>query len=187
MSNKQQSAAKQYFSDIWSGVVSTYKGLRLTLRYFFTPKVTMEYPEVRPQIPEGHRGIHRYFEAQCMLCRACEKTCPVDCIVIEAVGKGKNALITRFDIDYSKCLFCNLCCEACNPSCIHMGDEYDLSTATRDGCILHFAREKTKEEIAAHLKKLEEMEAEKKAKAEALKQKSQGQKASGTEEKTEDK
>jgi hypothetical protein len=31
------------------------------------------------------------------------------------------------------------------------------------------------------------MEAEKKAKAEALKQKSQGQKASGTEEKTEDK
>lgn len=32
-------------------------GLRTTLRHMLAPKITMEYPEVRPPIPVGYRGV----------------------------------------------------------------------------------------------------------------------------------
>jgi NADH-quinone oxidoreductase subunit I len=155
----------QYFVDLWTGIFTTYKGMRLTLTYFFKPKVTMFYPEERPTIYAGHRGIHRYVEEECLLCRACEAACPVDCLVIKALGRGKDRMILNFEIDYSKCLFCNLCCEACNPKCIYMGETFDLSATERSGCLVDFARKKTAEEIEAHQKMLEQKEAEKKAAA----------------------
>jgi len=48
------------------------------------------------------------------------KSCPVDCIKVEAIGKGKDQMLTRFDIDYGKCLFCDLCTAPCPTSAIHM-------------------------------------------------------------------
>lgn len=155
-----------YFANIWRAVSSTVVGMRLTIRYFFRPKVTMEYPEVRPDIPEGHRGLHEYKEEECILCRACETACPVECLAISAIGKGKDRLITSFDIDYSKCLFCNLCCEACTSNCLYMGKEYDLASSSREKCVLHLARAKTEEEMEKHREYLAKKEAEKKAKKE---------------------
>ena len=32
-------------------------GMKITLRHMFQPKVTMEYPEQRPPIPPGYRGV----------------------------------------------------------------------------------------------------------------------------------
>ena len=31
--------------------------MRVTLKHLFAPNVTMEYPEVRPAIPPGYRGV----------------------------------------------------------------------------------------------------------------------------------
>lgn len=161
------SPLKEYFANIWSGISTTAKGMALTLRYFFKPKVTMNYPEERPVIPAGHRGIHKYIEEQCNLCNACVTACPVDCIVIEALGRGKESLKLKYDIDYSKCMFCNLCCEACRSDCIFMSEDYDMAAAEREGCVIHFARTKTPEEIEAYKEVLRQKELEKKAKAEA--------------------
>jgi len=166
MANKQ-SPLRQYFKDLWNGIITTWQGMTLTGWYLFKPKVTMRYPEEKPVIPPSHRGLHIYEENKCALCLGCVAACPVDCISIEALGKGKNRLILKFDIDYSKCLFCNLCCEACRPACLHLGPDYDLSSTTREGCVLHLARVKTEEEIEAHKKMLAAREAERKAKAEA--------------------
>jgi NADH-quinone oxidoreductase subunit I len=153
----------QYFLDIWAGIATTYKGMRLTLTYFFRPKVTMRYPEERPVIHPGHRGIHGYKEEDCLLCRACEIACPVDCLVINALGRGKDKLILTFDIDYSKCLFCNLCCEACNPKCLFMTERYDMAATDHSACLINFARLKSEQEIRAYREALAKKEAEKKA------------------------
>lgn len=160
---------KRYFQDLWQAVVTTWKGLTLTGSYIFKPKATLRYPEERPQLPPTHRGIHEYDEEKCTLCMACANVCPVQCILIEALGKGKDGMKLRYDIDYSKCLFCNLCCEVCKPECIHMGKDYDLAAATRDGCVLHFARSKNSREIEAQKELLARKEADKQAKAAALK------------------
>jgi len=160
---------RQYFANIWSGIATTYIGMRLTIRYFFSKPVTMRYPEVRPEIPKGHRGLHKLSEEHCMVCKACSAACPVECIIIESIGKGKDSMLTRFDIDYSRCLFCELCTVPCPNACITMTEAYDLASASREACILPLARPKSEAEIAAHKAMLAQKEAEKKAKQEAAK------------------
>jgi NADH-quinone oxidoreductase subunit I len=61
-------------------------GLGVTLKAFFAPKITIQYPEEKtPQSPR-FRGLHalrRYPNGQerCIACGFCEEACPVDAIV----------------------------------------------------------------------------------------------------------
>ena len=64
------------------------KGLMLTLKYFFKPKITVQFPEEKtPQSPR-FRGLHalrRYpnGEERCIACKLCEAVCPAMAITIE--------------------------------------------------------------------------------------------------------
>lgn len=159
----------KYWQDLALGLKSTAVGLRVSWRTMFEKKVTLEYPEERPIVPPGHRGLHGYDEELCISCDMCANACPVSCIYIQSVGKGDNALMTQFDIDYTKCLFCDLCTPPCPTECIWMTQEYDLASYAKDDCIINFARTKTADEIEAHKVKLAQLEEEKKAKAAAKK------------------
>ncbi|HOE95475.1 MAG TPA: NADH-quinone oxidoreductase subunit I [Candidatus Sumerlaeota bacterium] len=158
---------KDYFRNLWAGIVTTWVGMRLTLRYLIKPSVTLRYPEERPVIPAGYRGIHGYGEEKCSVCKSCAAACPVDCITIEQLGRGKDAMVMRFEVDYSRCLFCDLCTIPCPTQCIWLSERYDLAGYTREECRIDFARPKSPEEIAAHEKLLRKKEEEKKAKAAA--------------------
>lgn len=174
-------AFRKYWRDIGLALSTTLTGMRLTMRYFFTKPVTLMYPEERPLIPPGHRGIHGYDEQKCISCDMCANACPVSCIYIASTGRGKDALMTQFDIDYTKCLFCDLCTEPCPTECIWMTQEYDLASYRKSDCIVNFARTKTTEEITAHEAKLAVKEAEKKAKAAAKKEAAPAEGAEGAE------
>jgi len=165
MSARTRNAFTEYFANLWAGIVTTCVGMCLTLRYFFSKPVTMLYPEERPEVPAGHRGLHGYEESKCIACKMCVAACPVVCIKIEMVGRGKDALITRYEIDYSKCIFCELCVAACPTQCLWMTEVYDLSCTSRQACRRSFARAKTPEDIAAHERLMVQKEAEKKAQA----------------------
>ncbi len=130
----------QYFANIWQAVNTTRKGMCVTIGYFFRKPITELYPEQKPFVPEDGRGLHVYDEDKCIACKMCMTACPVDCLVIEWEGRGKDALITRYEIDYQRCLFCNLCCEPCPTDCINMTAKWDLSGYTRDDCGVKFHR-----------------------------------------------
>ena len=49
-------------------------------------------------------------------------------------------MVTGFKIDYTKCMFCALCVDPCPAECIFMGSTYDISTYTRDGCVVDYAK-----------------------------------------------
>jgi formate hydrogenlyase subunit 6/NADH:ubiquinone oxidoreductase subunit I len=102
-----------YFKNISDGIVSTYNGMKLTFGYIFKKPETVEYPERPIIIPDSYRGLHTFDQTRCLACRLCQRTCPTSCIIIESNGAGKNADITKFAINYSECLFCGLCAEAC--------------------------------------------------------------------------
>jgi NADH-quinone oxidoreductase subunit I len=121
------------------GLKTTLIGLRITIPYIFRRPYTLQYPEELPDIPPTERGLHNFEIDKCIACDQCAKICPVDCIVIEAEGKGKLARIQKFEIDYTKCLFCALCCEPCPTECIHMGPTFDLVGYTRDEVIIDYA------------------------------------------------
>ncbi len=95
------------------------KGLQLTGRHLFRPKVTVQYPEERtPQSPR-FRGLHalrRYpnGEERCIACKLCEAVCPAVAITIESEQRADGTRrTTRYDIDLTKCIFCGFCEESC--------------------------------------------------------------------------
>ena len=51
-----------------------------------------------PDIPDTERGLHNFEVDKCIACDQCAKICPVDCITIEAEGKGKAARMTVYEI-----------------------------------------------------------------------------------------
>jgi NADH-quinone oxidoreductase subunit I len=95
------------------------KGMKVTGRYLFAPKITVHYPEEKtPQSPR-FRGLHalrRYpnGEERCIACKLCETVCPALAITIESEQREDGSRrTTRYDIDMIKCIFCGFCEEAC--------------------------------------------------------------------------
>lgn len=61
------------------------KGMSLTLRRFFEPKVTIKYPEVRLDVPHKFRGrlqllYDEWGTLKCETCFQCAQACPIECI-----------------------------------------------------------------------------------------------------------
>jgi len=162
---RKRNPVAQYFANIWQAIATTVLGMKVTIGYFFRKPVTLLYPEARPVVPPGARGLHEFDEDTCIACGICMTACPVDCLVIESEGRGKDSLITRYDIDYQRCLFCNLCCEPCPTNSVKMTEKWDLASYNREGCVVHFARPKSAEEIEAFKAEFARKEAEKKKKA----------------------
>jgi len=91
----------------------------LTLKYFFKPKATINYPfEKNPTSPRfrGEHALRRYpnGEERCIACKLCEAICPALAITIESEPREDGSRrTTRYDIDMVKCIYCGLCAEAC--------------------------------------------------------------------------
>ena len=110
-------AVKDFFSAFL--LPELLKGMRLTGRYFFARKITVQYPEEKTPMSPRFRGMHalrRYpnGEERCIACKLCEAVCPALAITIEsAVREDGTRRTTRYDIDLTKCIYCGFCEESC--------------------------------------------------------------------------
>ena len=95
------------------------KGLSVTGKYLFSPKITVQYPEEKTPMSPRFRGLHaqrRYAngEERCIACKLCEAVCPALAITIESEQREDGSRRTkRYDIDLFKCIYCGFCEEAC--------------------------------------------------------------------------
>ena len=95
------------------------QGLGVTLRFFFTPKFTINYPEEKTPLSNRFRGLHalrRYpnGEERCIACKLCEAVCPALAITIDSTQRDDGTRrTTRYEIDLFKCIFCGFCEESC--------------------------------------------------------------------------
>jgi NADH-quinone oxidoreductase subunit I len=96
-----------------------FKGLRITGKYFFARKITVQFPEEKTPLSPRFRGLHalrRYEngEERCIACKLCEAVCPALAITIESEQRTDGTRrTTRYDIDLTKCIFCGFCEESC--------------------------------------------------------------------------
>ena len=111
----------------------------LSMRYFFKPKATLNYPYERGQVSPRFRGEHalrRYpnGEERCIACKLCEAICPAQAITIEAGPRRNDGTrrTTRYDIDMTKCIYCGFCQEACPVDAIVEGPNMEFATETRE-------------------------------------------------------
>lgn len=94
-------------------------GMALTMRMFFTTKLTIRFPEEETPKSVRFRGLHaqrRYpnGEERCIACKLCEAVCPAMAISIDSEEREDGTRrTTRYDIDLTKCIFCGFCEEAC--------------------------------------------------------------------------
>ena len=137
---------KQFFKTFF--LWELLKGLRLTGRYFWAPKVTIQFPEEQTPVSSRFRGLHalrRYpnGEERCIACKLCEAVCPALAITIEAAAREDGSRrTTKYEIDLFKCIYCGFCEESC---------PVDAIVETR---ILHYHFEKRGEQIMTKAKLL---------------------------------
>jgi NADH-quinone oxidoreductase subunit I len=100
-------------------LLELFKGLKVTGKYFFARKITIQFPEEKTPLSPRFRGLHalrRYEngEERCIACKLCEAVCPALAITIESEQRADGTRrTTRYDIDLTKCIFCGFCEESC--------------------------------------------------------------------------
>lgn len=142
---------KEYINNIWSALSTIFIGMSVTWKHLFVPSVTIQYPDVKLDLPERERNRLYVNMDDCIGCDQCSRACPVSCIEIETVkglpdedlgktsnGKKKALWVTKFNIDIAKCCYCQLCVFPCPTECIYMTDVYEFSEYERNNLIYDF-------------------------------------------------
>ena len=118
------------------------KGLNITLKNMFRPKVTMEYPEVkfipsasyrgRPVLVQEEDGVER-----CVACGLCSRVCPPLAIEVQAneTDLEKERYPEKFEINMLRCIFCGFCEEVCPEEAIVMSKDYELVFTNREDAV----------------------------------------------------
>ena len=119
-------AATDYFRHIKDAVVTIFDGMAVSASHLLRRPYTIQYPDrtpvrVQDTLPFRYRGILDVDLEICTGCLACERACPIDCIVIvcEKNAQTRELTISQFDIDIAKCMYCGLCSEPCPTGSIH--------------------------------------------------------------------
>ena len=103
----------------------------------FKPKVTLQYPEEKPSIPQNYRGVPTLVKdpngrEKCVSCQLCEFVCPPKAIRItpgsvpeeESEREHVEKAPEEFEINMLRCIYCGYCQEVCPEEAIFLQDEY---------------------------------------------------------------
>ncbi|MDD0853725.1 4Fe-4S binding protein [Halobacteriovorax sp. GB3] len=134
----------KWFKNIWDGVSTVLKGMAITFRYVYGVKpVTIEYPEVREELPANSRSRLFNDAENCISCYQCAVACPVDCIYITATKRPKEAPalkasngtpirldLQQYTIDTALCCYCGLCTTVCPTECLTHTTDYEFAQYT---------------------------------------------------------
>ena len=115
---------------IFRGLWDTWKGLLVTLKYYFTPAHTYQVPKEKKPIPDRFRGVLSFHPEICISCEMCVRVCPSDVISMAWVRneQTKKKDLLWYQIDFAKCNVCRLCEEVCPTKIksIHHSLEYEI-------------------------------------------------------------
>lgn len=133
-----------YIGNILLALKSLFTGMRVTLREFFTKKITEQYPENRKTlyIAKRHRAtLIMPHDAdgnnKCIACSLCQQTCPNGSISIttktvtdDDTGKSRKVL-AEYNYDLGACMFCQLCVNICPKGAIEFSNEFENAVFDR--------------------------------------------------------
>ena len=119
-------------------------GLGITMKNMLKPAVTLEYPDERPDIPVGYRGVPTLVKdpngrEKCVSCQLCEFVCPPKAIRITPGGIDEDSADAHvekapeeFEINMLRCIYCGYCQEVCPEEAIWLQNIYSLNGLSRE-------------------------------------------------------
>jgi len=133
----------KYFGDIFGGFYSLMVGLGITIKAFFHPVVTLQYPHESLKMTPRYRGHIELVpdpetgEALCIVCGMCQKNCPTGCITVagEKPEGSKKKVLTKYRLNFTTCSLCGICVESCKPNAINFSKDYNLAGPRKEAFI----------------------------------------------------
>lgn len=107
----------------------------------FRPRVTKQYPEQPAYLAPRWRGriiLSRDPDGgeRCVACYLCAIVCPVDCIALQATEDEHGRRYPGFfRINFSRCIFCGFCEEACPTYAIQLTPDFEMSEYNRQNLV----------------------------------------------------
>jgi NADH-quinone oxidoreductase subunit I len=133
---------------VFRSIVQVVQAMGITLRAFFTPPLTVQYPEqpiaVYPRFRARHE-LRRYDNGleRCIGCCLCEAACPTGAIHVEAAENDPRhphspgeRYARLYEVNLMRCVFCGDCETACPVEAIVLGHDFELAVYNRDGFLL---------------------------------------------------
>ena len=138
-----------YFYEIYDGVASLIRGMRVTGKYFVKSSevVTQQYPENRAELTmfnnfKGeltlkHTENNEHF---CDACNSCARVCPNGTIEIISKrevgedGKSKRTL-DKYIYHLDMCTFCGLCVPACDQNALEFAQKFEHAVFDRSNLV----------------------------------------------------
>jgi NADH-quinone oxidoreductase subunit I len=128
---------------VWDGLKEIGRGLMTVLKHHPREAVTLEYPEVMPELSDRFHGRLSLLSKSdgtdlCIGCQACARVCPCDDLIQIEMHRDadKKPVIDRFTIDLGRCIFCGNCTEVCPVDCIKFLPDFELADYSREALVL---------------------------------------------------
>jgi NADH-quinone oxidoreductase subunit I len=142
VSNKEMSLQERLY------LPGILKGMGITIKHFFRPKVTIQYPEQKREFSPVYRGRHILMRDEngaerCTACGLCALSCPAEAITMTSAERkpGEEKLYREekyaatYEINMLRCIFCGLCEEACPKEAIFLTQDIAPADYLREGFI----------------------------------------------------
>jgi NADH-quinone oxidoreductase chain I len=152
-------AMMTYLKEIVVGFLSLLAGMAVTIRYFFKPIVTVQYPRQKLNMTPRYRGYIQLIldpeskTHRCIACEMCAHICPSQLISLEGtkLPGAKKKVPIKYVHEYYYCSLCGLCVEICPTTALEFSQEYRLANYRREDSVINHLTLLQKRQKAAGL------------------------------------
>lgn len=124
---------KKYFKNIITGSISLIRGLSVTFKNIFIPRITLQYPKQKQPMADLYRGLVDFRAEKCISCLQCAKICPTACLSLTSkLTDDKKKVVESFKYRMELCCFCGLCEQVCPVSALYLNKIYEVAVYSRD-------------------------------------------------------
>jgi formate hydrogenlyase subunit 6/NADH:ubiquinone oxidoreductase subunit I len=133
------------------GAASLLAGLGVTIKAFFQPVVTSQYPRQLLTISPRFRGHTKLVADKdnpekngCIVCGICARNCPSGSIgKVEGEKREgeKKKTATAYILDFTTCSQCGICVESCPSDALAFSADFNLAGFRREDFHFDLVRE----------------------------------------------